>query len=108
MIGINLPADVSLALRTDPQALKSALTVAKLAALQPVGTVTDTVGPAEGGNTVQQGRAGTVGTGMPPAPEGAATTSARESFSRYPNSSIFGVTRLRMAASCDKMVSSIR
>ncbi len=81
MIGINLPADVSLALRTDPQALKSALTVAKLAALQPVGTVTDTVGPAEGGNTVQQGRAGTVGTGMPPAPEGAATTSARESFS---------------------------
>ncbi|MBB1631982.1 flagellar hook-length control protein FliK [Cupriavidus sp. UME77] len=81
MIGINLPADASLALRTDPQALKSALTVAKLAALQPVGTVTDTVGTAEGGNTVQQGRAGTVGTGMPPAPEGAATTSARESFS---------------------------
>ncbi|AJG22179.1 flagellar hook-length control protein FliK [Cupriavidus basilensis] len=81
MIGINLPADVSLALRTDPQALKSALTVAKLAALQPVGTVTDMVGAAEGGNTVQQGRAGTVGTGMPPAPEGAATTSARESFS---------------------------
>lgn len=81
MIGINLPADVSLALRADPQALKSALTVAKLAALQPVGTVTDMVGSAEGGNTVQQGRAGTVGTGMPPAPEGAATTSARESLS---------------------------
>ncbi|NUA28365.1 flagellar hook-length control protein FliK [Cupriavidus basilensis] len=81
MIGINLPADASLALRTDPQALKSALTVAKLAALQPVGTVTDMVGPAEGGNTVQQGRAGTVGAGMPPTPEGAATTSARESLS---------------------------
>lgn len=81
MIGINLPADASLALRTDPQALKSALTVAKLAALQPVGTVTDTEGPSGGGNTVQQGRAGTVGAGMPPPTEGAATTSARESLS---------------------------
>lgn len=81
MVGIILPADAALALRADPQALKSALTVAKLAALQPVGTVTDTVGPAAGGNTVQQGRAGSVGTGMPPAPDGAATASARESLS---------------------------
>ncbi|MDF3834097.1 flagellar hook-length control protein FliK, partial [Cupriavidus basilensis] len=81
MVGINLPPDAALALRADPQALKSALTVAKLAALQPVGTVTDTVGPSAGGNTVQQGRAGMVGTGTPLAPDGATTTSARESLS---------------------------
>lgn len=81
MVGINLPPDPSLALRADTQGLTSALSVAKLAALLPTGSVTDTVGPATGGPTVQQGRPGQVtGGGLNPA-AGTAPASARETLS---------------------------
>ncbi|GAB7545199.1 flagellar hook-length control protein FliK [Cupriavidus sp. 8B] len=81
MVGINLPPDPSLALRADTQGLTSALSVAKLAALLPTGTVTDTVGPATGGPTVQQGRPGQVAGGGLNAAPGTAPASARETFS---------------------------
>lgn len=81
MVGINLPPDPSLALRADTQGLTSALSVAKLATLLPTGTVTDTVGPATGGPTVQQGRPGQVNGGGLNPEAGTAPASARETLS---------------------------
>ncbi|WP_059412394.1 flagellar hook-length control protein FliK [Cupriavidus basilensis] len=82
MVGIHLPPDPALALRnTDPQGLKSALSVAKLAALMPAGAVTETVAPADSGATVQQNRPGIVTGGTPNPADGAAPASARETFS---------------------------
>ncbi|WP_454725103.1 MULTISPECIES: flagellar hook-length control protein FliK [Cupriavidus] len=82
MVGIHLPPDPALALRnTDPQGLKSALSVAKLAALMPAGSVTETVAPADSGATVQQNRPGLVTGGTPNPADGATPASARETFS---------------------------
>ncbi|WP_420998381.1 flagellar hook-length control protein FliK [Cupriavidus sp. 30B13] len=82
MVGINLPPDPALALRNaDPQGLKSALSVAKLAALMPAGAVAETVAPANSGATVQQNRPGVVTGGTPAPADGTAPPSARETFS---------------------------
>lgn len=81
MVGLTPPLDPAHALRADPQDARSAVTIAKLAALMPTGAVSDMVGGASDGAKVNQGRPGGVGIGTAAPGTPAAQADIRQSLS---------------------------
>ncbi|SOY93191.1 conserved hypothetical protein [Cupriavidus taiwanensis] len=81
MVGITPPLDPAHALRADPQDARSAITIAKLAALMPAGAVSDMVGGASDGARVTHGRPGGVGTGTATPAATGAQADIRQSLS---------------------------
>lgn len=81
MTGIHLPAGLMPGHTPDPQLVRPALTIDKLAALMPVPEVTQGDVQSSTGETLQARQPNTVGTGPGTGPNGAQTTSTRETLS---------------------------